>query len=342
MQVGNTVFSHIIRSVALLVILSTGAAQASEKRNLIIDTDPGADDVVALLLALASPDELNVMAITTVAGNVRIDKTSRNARLAREWAGREDVPVYAGAGKPLVRAPIYAENIHGKEGLPGVEVHEPKLGLANGSAVGYLIETLSKAEPHSITIAMLGPQTNLALALIQAPDITQGIKEVVVMGGAHFNGGNITPVAEFNIYADPDAAKVVLASGVKMTYVPLDVTHKIITSEQRLQQIDALNNHAGKLVGNILNEYVKADMLRYDLPGGPVHDASVIAWLLKPELFVGKSINLAIDNREGLTFGQTVADWYDTLGQNKNVFWIENGDAQGFFDLLTQRLARLK
>lgn len=333
---------QLIRSVALVAIFSSTAAHAAEKRDLIIDTDPGADDVVALLLALASPQELNVMAITTVAGNVRIDKTSRNARLAREWAGREEVPVYAGAGKPLVRTPIYAENIHGKEGLPGVEVHEPKKGLAQGSAVQYLVETLSKAKPHSITIAMLGPQTNLALALIQAPEIIQGIKEVVVMGGAHFNGGNITPVAEFNLYADPDAAKVVLASGVKLTYVPLDVTHKILTSDQRISKIEGLNNRAGKLVGDILNEYVKADMVHYGLPGGPVHDASVIAWLLKPELFSGKLINVVVDNREGATLGQTVADWYDTMGQPKNVFWVENGDAQGFFDLLTQRLGQLK
>ncbi|MFJ3522932.1 nucleoside hydrolase [Pseudomonas sp. NPDC090203] len=335
-------FLDLIRSIALLAIFSATAAQAAERRDLIIDTDPGADDVVALLLALASKDELNVLAITTVAGNVRIDKTSRNARLAREWAGREEVPVYAGAGRPLVRPPIYAENIHGKGGLPGVEVHEPAKGLAKGNAVQYLVETLSKAAPHSITVAMLGPQTNLALALIQAPEITQGIKEVVVMGGAHFNGGNITPVAEFNLFADPDAAKVVLASGVKLTYVPLDVTHKILTSEQRLKQIEALNNNAGKLVGNILNEYVKADMVHYGLPGGPVHDASVIAWLLKPELFTGRQINVVIDSREGPGFGQTVADWYDTLGQPRNVFWIENGDAQGFFDLLTERLARLK
>jgi len=335
-------FLDLIWSIALLAIFSATAAQAAERRDLIIDTDPGADDVVALLLALASKDELNVLAITTVAGNVRIDKTSRNARLAREWAGREEVPVYAGAGRPLVRPPIYAENIHGKEGLPGVEVHEPAKGLAKGNAVQYLVETLSKAAPHSITVAMLGPQTNLALALIQAPEITQGIKEVVVMGGAHFNGGNITPVAEFNLFADPDAAKVVLASGVKLTYVPLDVTHKILTSEQRLKQIEALNNNAGKLVGNILNEYVKADMVHYGLPGGPVHDASVIAWLLKPEMFTGRQINVVIDSREGPSFGQTVADWYDTLGQPKNVFWIENGDAQGFFDLLTERLARLK
>jgi purine nucleosidase len=338
----RTPFSSLLRSLIFLTLIGATAAQAAGKVDLIIDTDPGADDVVALLLALASPEQLNVMAITTVAGNVRVDKTSRNARLAREWAGREDVPVYAGAGKPMVRTPIYAENIHGKEGLPGVDVHEPKAPLAQGSAVQYLIETLGKASPHSITVAMLGPQTNLALALIQAPEITQGIKEVVVMGGAHFNGGNITPVAEFNIYADPDAAKVVLASGVKLTYVPLDVTHKVLTSEARLKQIEALNNQAGKRVGAILNEYVKADMVHYGLPGGPVHDASVIAWLLKPELFSGRSVNLAIDNREGLGMGQTVADWYDTLAQPKNVFWVENGDAQGFFDLLTERLGRLK
>lgn len=323
-------------------LLSAAVVQTVEKHDLIIDTDPGADDVVALLLALASPDELNVLAITTVAGNVRLDKTSRNARLAREWAGREEVPVYAGASKPLVRTPIYAENMHGKEGLPGVAVHEPKVGIAKGNAVDYLIETLSKAAPHSITLAMLGPQTNLALALMQAPEITQGIKEVVVMGGAHFNGGNMSPVAEFNIYADPHAAQVVLASGVKLTYIPLDVTHKILTSEQRLKQIAGLNNRAGKLVGGILNEYVKADMAHYGLPGGPVHDASVIAYLLKPELFTGKQINVAIDSREGITFGQTLADWYDTLKQDKNVFWVENGDAQGFFNLLTARLGRLK
>jgi purine nucleosidase len=162
------------------------------------------------------------------------------------------------------------------------------------------------------------------------------------MGGAHFNGGNMSPVAEFNIYADPHAAQVVLASGVKLTYIPLDVTHKILTSEQRLKQIAGLNNQAGKLVCSILNEYVKADMAHYGLPGGPVHDASVIAYLLKPELFTGKQINVAIDSREGITFGQTLADWYDTLKQDKNVFWVENGDAQGFFNLLTARLGRLK
>jgi purine nucleosidase len=189
---------------------------------------------------------------------------------------------------------------------------------------------------------MLGPQTNLALALTQAPEITQGIKEVVVMGGAHFNGGNITPVAEFNLFADPVAAEIVLKSGVKLTYLPLDVTHKILTSEARLKQIADLNNNASKIVGSILNEYVKGDMEHYGMTGGPVHDATVIGYLLKPELFTGRQANMVVDSREGPTFGQTIVDWYDGLKHDKNVFWVENGDAQGFFDLLTERLARLK
>ncbi|MBM1189579.1 nucleoside hydrolase [Pseudomonas weihenstephanensis] len=333
---------QVIRSVLFLSAITLSSAQAAEKIDLIIDTDPGADDVVALLLALASPEQLNVRAITTVAGNVRLDKTSRNARLAREWAGREEIPVYAGAPRPLVRSPIYAENIHGQEGITGVPVHEPAKGLESKNAVNYLIETLTAAKPGSVTIAMLGPQTNLALALTQAPGIAKGIKEVVVMGGAHFNGGNITPVAEFNLYADPHAADVVLNSGVKLTYIPLDVTHKILTSDARLKQIASLGNTAGKLVGGILNEYVKGDMEHYGLPGGPVHDASVIAYLLEPGLFTGREVNLVIDTREGPTFGQTIADWYNTLDQPKNAFWVENGNAQGFFDLLTARLGRLK
>ncbi|WP_188036255.1 nucleoside hydrolase [Pseudomonas sp. EZ-C24] len=330
----------LLQGAVLMAAVTTSALHAAP-RELIIDTDPGADDLVALFLAMASPGELNIRAITTVAGNVRLEKTARNARLAREWAGREDIPVYAGAGRPLVRAPIYAAEVHGEEGITGVQVHEPKQSLAAGNAVQYLVDTLSAAKPHSITIAMLGPQTNLALALIQQPGIAQGIKEVVVMGGAHFNGGNITPVAEFNLYADPHAAEVVLASGVKLTYLPLDVTHKLLTSDARLKQLSAVNNRASNQVVDILNAYIQHDMQLYGMPGGPVHDASVIAYLLKPEMFSGRQIHMSVDSREGPTFGQTVADWYGVLKQPANVMWVEEGDAQGLFDLLSERLARL-
>ncbi|MBO0367575.1 nucleoside hydrolase [Pseudomonas putida] len=330
----------LLQGAALMAAVTTSMLHAAP-HELIIDTDPGADDLVALFLAMASPGELNIRAITTVAGNVRLEKTARNARLAREWAGREDIPVYAGAGRPLVRVPIYAAEVHGEEGITGVQVHEPKQGLAAGNAVQYLVDTLSAAKPHSITIAMLGPQTNLALALIQQPGIAQGIKEVVVMGGAHFNGGNITPVAEFNLYADPHAAEVVLASGVKLTYLPLDVTHKLLTSDTRLKQLSAFNNRASKQVVDILNAYIQHDMQLYGMPGGPVHDASVIAYLLKPEMFSGRQVHMSVDSREGPTFGQTVADWYGVLKQPANVMWVEEGDAQGLFDLLSERLARL-
>jgi purine nucleosidase len=304
----------LLQGLTLMAAAATTLQAAP--RDLIIDTDPGADDV-------------------------RLEKTSRNARLAREWAGREDIPVYAGAGRPLVRAPIYAADVHGEEGLTGVAVHEPKQPLAEGNAVQYLVDTLGNAKPHSITLAMLGPQTNLALALIQQPEIANGIKEVVVMGGAHFNGGNITPAAEFNLYADPHAAEVVLASGVQLTYLPLDVTHKVLTSDTRLKQLAAVNNQASKKVVDILQAYVKHDMDLYGMPGGPVHDASVIAYLLKPELFSGRRIHLSVDSREGPTFGQTIADWYGVLRQSANVMWVNEADAQGFFDLLSARLARL-
>ena len=243
---------------------------------LIIDTDPGADDVIALLFAMAAPEALALQALTTVAGNVPLAKTSRNARLACEWAGRPDIPVYAGAERPLQRTPIHAANIHGREGITGVDVHEPAAPLAEGHAVDYLVRTLRAAPEKSITLAMLGPQTNLALALEQAPDIVRGLRELVLMAGAHFNGGNITPTAEFNVFADPHAAEAVLKCGVPITMLPLDVTHKILTSDERIARLRGLGNRAGAIVADILDAYAPQEMQHYGMPGGPVHDLSLI------------------------------------------------------------------
>lgn len=308
---------------------------------LIIDTDPGADDVIALLFALAAPESLAVQALTTVAGNVPLAKTSRNARLACEWSGRPDLPVYAGAERPLQRAPIYAANIHGREGITGVTVHEPAVPLAEGHAVDYLVRTLRAAPEKSVTLAMLGPQTNLALALEQAPDIGRGLRELVLMAGAHFNGGNITPTAEFNVFADPHAAEAVLKCGVPITMLPLDVTHKILTSDERISRLRGLDNKAGAIVADILDAYAPQEMQHYGMPGGPVHDATVTAYLLRPSLFRGKRIHVEIDSRQGMGFGQTVADWHGSLHRTPNVHWIIDGDAQGFFELLTEHIARL-
>ncbi len=309
---------------------------------LIIDTDPGADDMIALLFAMAAPEQLKLQALTTVAGNVPLAKTSRNARLACEWAGRPDIPVYAGAERPLHRTPIYAANIHGQEGLTGVDVYEPAAPLADGHAVDYLVRTLRAAPEKSVTLAMLGPQTNLALALEQAPDIVRGLRELVLMAGAHFNGGNITPVAEFNVFADPHAAEaVLLKSGVPITMLPLDVTHKILTSDARIARLRGIGNRAGTIVADILDAYAPQEMKHYGMAGGPVHDATVTAYLLQPSLFKGRRIHVEIDSREGMGFGQTVADWHDSLHRAPNVNWIVDGDAQGFFDLLTEHIARL-
>jgi purine nucleosidase len=308
---------------------------------LIIDTDPGADDVIALLLAMASPERLKIQALTTVAGNVPLAKTSRNARLAREWGQRPDIPVHGGAQRPLLRTPIYAADIHGSEGITGVRVHEPAQPLAEMHAVDYLIDTLRAAPARSVTLAMLGPQTNLALALAQAPDIVRGLRELVLMAGAHFNGGNITPTAEFNVFADPHAAEIVLGSGVPITMLPLDLTHKVLATPERIARLRGLGNEAGRIVADILDAYVRHDMQYYGLPGGPVHDATVIGYLLQPSLFGGRWVNVAIDSREGLGFGQTVVDWYGGLKKPANVRWIAEGDAQGFFDLLTRGIGRL-
>ncbi|MCY1534815.1 Pyrimidine-specific ribonucleoside hydrolase RihB [compost metagenome] len=188
---------------------------------------------------------------------------------------------------------------------------------------------------------MLGPQTNLALALEQAPDIVRGLRELVLMAGAHFNGGNITPVAEFNVFADPHAAEAVLKSGVPITMLPLDVTHKILTSDARIARLRQLGNRAGAIVADILDAYAPQEMAHYGMPGGPVHDATVTAYLLRPDLFQGRRIHVEIDSREGMGFGQTVADWHGSLKRPANVNWIVDGDAQGFFDLLTEHIARL-
>lgn len=308
--------------------------------DLIIDTDPGVDDVVALLLAMANPEHLNLLAITTVAGNVPLAKTTRNACLAREWAGRDDVPVYAGADRPLVRTPLYAEHVHGSEGLPDSVVHTPAEGAASEHAVDYLVRTLEAAAPGSITLAMLGPQTNLALALRQSPAAARGLKQVVIMGGAWFNPGNITPLAEFNLFADPHAAAEVLASSLPLVYIPLDVTHKVLTSHDRLADIRALGTRAGERVADVVATYISHDMQRYGLPGGPVHDANVIAWLLDPAIYQGRTANMAVVCEEGDAFGQT-QPLGAGISAEGHVNWITDADSEGFFALLKASLVRL-
>jgi purine nucleosidase len=311
------------------------------KRRIIIDTDPGQDDAVAILLALASPEELDVLGIVAVAGNVPLGHTERNARRIVELSGRTDVPVFAGCPRPLMRPLVTAEHVHGRTGLDGADLPEPTIALQAKHGVDFIVDTLLSAEPGSVTLCTLGPLTNIAMALAKSPAIVQGIREIVMMGGAYFEVGNITPAAEFNIYVDPEAAHAVMTSGVPITMAPLDLTHRVLTTNERLAAVAAIGNRTGEAVRGLLGFSERFDLAKYGSLGAPLHDPTVIAYLLKPELFTGKTINVSIETSSLLTLGMTVADWWQITDRPRNVHFLREADDAGFFALLTERLARL-
>ena len=307
---------------------------------IIIDTDPGQDDAVAILLALASP-ELEVLGITTVAGNVPLALTAKNARKVCELASRPDIPVFAGAEAPLLRPLITAEYVHGQTGLDGPDLPEPVMPLDPRHSVDFLIETLRAEPAGSITLCTLGPLTNIALAFARAPEIAGRVKRIIAMGGGAFEGGNVTPVAEFNILVDPHAAQRVFSSGAPVTLLPLDVTHKCLTRKVRVDRFRALGTRVGDATALLLVYQERFDEAKYGQDGGPLHDPTVIAWLLRPELFSGRDVNLEVETGSELTMGQTVIDWWGVTDRPRNVHVIRDVDDEGFFALLLERIARL-
>lgn len=309
-------------------------------RKIIIDTDPGQDDAVAILLALASP-ELEVLGITCVAGNVPLNLTQKNARIICELAGQTTVPVLAGCDRPMTRKLVTAEHVHGKTGLDGITLPDPTMPLDPRHAVDFLIETL-RAEPEgSVTLCPLGPLTNIATAFERAPDIIPRVAEIVLMGGAYFEVGNITPAAEFNIYVDPEAAEIVFRSGVPLVVMPLDVTHQVLTTRARVEAFRNLGTRVGHAVASWTDFFERFDMAKYGSEGAPLHDPCVIAYLLQPDLFSGRHINVEIETRGDFTVGMTVADWWRVSGRPANAMFMGEVDADGFYRLLTDRLARL-
>jgi len=309
-------------------------------RKIIIDTDPGQDDAVAILLALGSP-ELEVMAVTAVAGNVPLVLTQLNARKICELAGRPDIPVFAGAARPLLRPLVTAEHVHGRTGLDGPDLPDPKMPLQATHAVDFLVATLMREPPGTITLCVLGPLTNIALALIREPRIAARIGEIVLMGGGFFEGGNVTPAAEFNIYVDPHAASVVFDSGVPITMMPLDVTHRALTTRDRVERFRALGTPAGIATAQLLDFFERYDEEKYGTDGGPLHDPCVIAWLLDPGLFKGRKVNVCVETGAELTMGMTVIDWWGVTDRPKNAHVVRDLDADRFFALLTERIGRL-
>ncbi|PRY94918.1 purine nucleosidase [Hasllibacter halocynthiae] len=306
-------------------------------RPILIDTDPGQDDAVAILLALASP-ELDVRAITAVSGNVPVARTARNALQAVELSGRA-VPVAMGCDRPMRRAPAHAAHVHGDTGLDGADLPEPTIPLDPRHGVDVIVETARAAD--GLTLVPLGPLTNVATALRRAPDIAGRLGRIVLMGGAYFEVGNITPAAEFNIWADPEAAAIVFRSGVPLTVVPLDCTHKALTLRHRIERFRAMPNRAGPVVAGWLDFFERFDRDKYGTDGGPLHDPLTIAWLLRPDLFTGREINVEIETESDLTRGMTVADWWGVTDRPPNALFLGDVDADAFYDLLAERIGRL-
>lgn len=310
-------------------------------RNIIIDTDPGQDDAVAILLALASPEDVKVLGVTTVAGNVPLDLTQKNARIICELAGFPDTLVFAGCDRPLNRPLVTAEHVHGKTGLDGPQLATPTMPLQDQHAVDWIIDTLRAAPEKSITLCPLGPLTNIATALQRAPDIAPAIAEIVLMGGGFFEGGNITPTAEFNIYVDPHAADIVFKSGLPLTVMPLDMTHKALTTKARVDTFRAMGTDVGRMTAEWTDFFERFDKGKYGSDGAPLHDPTVIAYLIAPSLFTGRHINVEIETLSELTMGMTVADWWGVTDRAPNCTFMGDIDADGFFALLAERLARL-
>jgi purine nucleosidase len=311
------------------------------RRRIIIDTDPGLDDAVAILLALAATEELEVMGLVAVAGNLPLAQTERNARRVCELAGRRDVPVYAGCARPLLRPLVTAEAIHGESSRDRLLLPEPTMPLQAQHGVDFLIETFRAAEAGTITLCALGPLTNIAVALAKAPEVGGMIGELVVMGGAGFELGNVTPAAEFNIHVDPHAAAIVIDSGIPITMIPLDVTHQLLTTPPRLAALRAIGNRCGSAVAALLDSYERNRSAKFGLRAMALHDPSVIAYLLRPNLYQGREVNVAIETQSSLTMGMTVVDWWGVTGRKANVRFMNTVDADGFYELLTEKLARL-
>ena len=305
---------------------------------IIIDCDPGQDDVINLLLAMSSPADLEILGVTTVAGNVPLKLTQRNTRIVCEIAQRTDVKVYAGCERPMVQSLVTAEEVHGNTGIDGVDVYDPTHALEEQHAVDFIIDTLRSAEPESVTLVPTGPLTNIGMAFVKDPSIVAKVCQIVLMGGAMREGGNITPSAEFNIFVDPHAARVVFECGRPLTVMGLDVTHQVLATKERVQRIRNLGTKAAISAADMLDFFDRHDTEKYNSSGAPLHDPCTIAYLLQPGLFAGKQCNVSIETQSELTMGHTAVDFWHVTNKPRNATWIYQVDADGFFDLLVSRL----
>ena len=310
-------------------------------RKVIIDCDPGQDDAVALFLAMASPEELEILGITTVAGNVPLELTQRNARMMCDIAGRKELRVFAGCDRPMTLPPITAEYIHGDTGIDGVDVFDPETPLQEQHAVDFIVETLLAADESSVTLVPTGPMTNVATAIRREPAILGRVEQIVAMGGAMREGGNRSPSAEFNVLADPHAAEIVYNCGRPVTAMGLDVTHQVLSTRERVTRIRAVGNPVAEATAGMLSFFHRYDTKKYGSEGAPLHDPCTVAWLLRPELFRTKRCNVSVEKESQLTLGHTAVDFWHVTDRPVNALWMHGVDADGFYELLIDRLGRV-
>lgn len=303
---------------------------------VILDCDPGHDDAIALILALASP-ELKVLAVTTSAGNQTPDKTLNNALRILTLLGRDDIPVAAGAPKPLARELIIADNVHGESGLDGPKLPDPAFAPVAMTALELMAKCLRES-PEPVTLVPTGPLTNIALLLAAHPELKQKIARIVQMGGAA-GAGNWTPAAEFNIYVDPEAADMVFKSGIPITMCGLDVTHQAQVMDEDIERVRAITNPVAQCVAGLLDFFMIYHRdPKWGFAGAPLHDPCTIAWLLAPALFHGIECRVDIETGGTHTSGMTVVDRYGLTGKAANALVLLGLDRAGFIDLLVTRL----
>jgi len=313
-------------------------------RKIILDCDPGHDDAVAILLALAAPQQIEVLGFTVVGGNVPLERTVDNTLRVLLLADREDIPVHPGCPRPLLREMVTAEHVHGESGLDtgsGQLLAMPKTKPSEKHAVNYLIDTIRASDTKTVTLVATGPLTNVAAAFAMAPDIVDRLQQLVIMGGAYHEPGNITPAAEFNIFVDPHAAKAVFDSGVNPTVFGLDITHQMRITPSRLANISEKGGRCGSAVADLLDFFNQYDMSKYGWDGAPLHAPCTIAYLIDPTIFSGREMSVTVDINDGSNLGRTVADWYVVTDSKPNATVITDGDSDRFFELIVERLAAL-
>ncbi|MCP8896504.1 nucleoside hydrolase [Shinella daejeonensis] len=306
------------------------------RQSIIIDTDPGQDDALAILLALAHGDALDVLGITAVCGNISVSGTAANALKVLALAGREDVPVFVGSAAPLVGKLVTADVLHGKAITAGWDLPFSSAAPRPEFAADWIIDTLLSRPAGTVTICALGPLTNIALALAKRPEIADRLEGLVMMAGAS-QGGNMNAVAEFNVFVDPHAAARVFAAPVRKVVVSLDVTRKLLVTETELRRLTAAKNGITAEVTKLLGLYDAC--ARAGAPRA-LHDPAVIAMLLAPDIFKGREVNVEIETAQGLTYGQTIVDVNGVTGRPANAHWLTDVDSDAFYSLLCDALAR--